>query len=421
MMISTGIILKKNSRIIDYVFNICTLLMFIWGLRVLILEGFIFSWPRKFGGDFSAVMFGPDYWDGSGFVYGPIFTGQKVFVEKFPNLFTPFSFAIVNIFLATASLIFCCLAIGLKRKELPLILAIWTCFMPLTYAFSVSANPEFLELLFLSLSWYFLASNRLTRAWVSVLAGALTKVIPIVFFVLLVFRRSSRAFVATFSFFVITVLGVGLLRGMSPIQAVFATLIPSLNMPSGKVEMADLIRPVPSSFQMLGLNSAIARAFSLTDDADSLVIVQYTTWLISGFIFLMSCLIIVRLLTGSYAIPEKMKLTCSYIILFLNFPLLTQMPHLHTFIFLVPAFTGLAWLVLNETNSRTKISLLVPLSILYLIVGVPGVLIKFLNAISIRAQDFMLLNDPIWANLVLIVISNVYIFSKTIRSEQMTS
>jgi len=420
-MTSKRIILKNNLRILDYVFNIFTLLMFIWGLRVLILEGFVYSWPRKFSGDFSAVMFGPDYWDGSGFVYGPIFTGQKIFVENFPNIFTSFSFAIMNIFLATASLILCSLAIGLKRKELPLILAIWTCFMPLTYAFSVSANPEFLELLFLSLSWYFLASNRLTRAWVSVVAGALTKVIPIIFFVILVFRRSPRASFAAFTFFVVTVLGLGLLRSMSPIQAVSATLIPSLNMPGGKVEMSDLIRPVPSSLQMLGLNSAIARAFSMTDGADSLARVQYITWLISGFIFLMSCLIIVRLLTGSYAIPEKAKLTCSYIILFSNLPLLTQMPHLHTFIFLVPAFTGLAWLVLNETNSRTKILLLLSLSILYLIVGIPGVLIKFLNFISIREYEFMLLYDPIWANLVLIVISNVYVFSKTIRSKQMTS
>lgn len=420
-MISTRIILKKNLRILDYVFNIFTLLMFIWGLRVLIIEGFVFSWPRKFSGDFSAVMFGPDYWDGSGFVYGPIFTGQKIFVENFPNIFTPYSFAILNIFLATASLILCSLAIGLKRQEIPLILAIWACFMPLTYAFSVSANPEFLELFFLSLSWYFLASNRLTRAWVSVLAGTLTKVIPVIFFVILVFRRSLRAIFATFIIFVVTVLGLGLLRSMSPIQAVSATLIPSLNMPGSKVEMVDLIRPVPSSFQMLGLNSAIARAFSITDGADTLVRVQYVTWLISGFVFLMSCLIIVRLLTGSYAIPEKTKLACSYITLFLNLPLATQMPHLHTFLFLVPAFTGLAWLVWNETNSRTKISLLVSLSILYLIVGMPGVLIKFFNYISIREHEFLLLYDPIWANLVLIVISNLYIFSKTIRSKQLTS
>lgn len=409
---------EKNVKILDYALKFFILLMFVWGLRVLILEGFVYSWPRKFSGDFSAVMFGPDYWDGSGFVYGPIFTGQKIFVENFPNVFNPYSFAIFNIFFATASLIFCILAIGLKRKEIILILAIWTCFMPLTYAFSVSANPEFLELFFLSLSWYFLARKNLTKAWVSVLAGALTKVIPVVFFSILLFRRSVKAFLATFSFFVIVVCSIGLLRGMSPLQAVSATLIPSLNNVDSKIEMADLIRPVPSSFQMLGLNSAIARAFSLTDNLE---VVQYVTWLISVFIFLISLLIIVRLLTGSSAIPERTKLSYSYIIMFLNFPLLTQMPHLHTFIFLLPAFTGLAWLTLNETNFRTKISLSVSLSILFLIIGAPGVIIKLFNFLSIRAQEFLLLNDPIWANLVLIVISNLYVFSKTIQSKRTTN
>jgi hypothetical protein len=417
-MSPNGVVLEKNHKILDIAFKIFVLLMFIWGLRVLILEGFVYSWPRKFGGDFYEVMFGPDYWDGSGFVYGPVFTGQKIFVENFPNFFNPYSFAILNVFFATASLIFCSFAIGLKRKEILLILAIWTCFMPLTYAFSVSANPEFLELFFLSLSWYFLARNRLAKAWISVLAGALTKVIPVVFFCILVFRRSLSAFLATFSFFAITVVGIGLLRGMSPLQAVSATLIPSLNMPGSKIEMAGLIRPVPSSFQMLGLNSAIARAFGLTD---SLEIVQYITWLISGLVFLISGLIIARLLTGSYAIPERTKLNYSYIIVFLNFPLLTQMPHPHTFIFLLPAFTGLAWLSLNETNLRTKICLSVSLSILYLIVGTPGVVIKLFNFISIGAQDFFLLNDPIWANLVLIVISNAYVYSKITRSKKTTS
>ena len=417
-MIPTRIIPEKNVKVLDNAFKFLILLMFIWGLRVLILEGFVYSWPRKFGGDFSAVMFGPDYWDGSGFVYGPIFTGQKIFVENFPNIFNPYSFAIMNIFFATSSLIFCSLAIELKGKAILLILAIWTCFMPLTYAFSVSANPEFLELFFLSLSWYFLARSRFTKAWISVLAGALTKVVPMVFFSILVFRRSLSAFLATISFFLITVLGVGLIRGMSPLQAVLATLIPSLNMPGSKIEMASLIRPVPSSFQMLGLNSAIARAFSITDN---LVTVQYISWLISGFIFLISGLIIVRLLTGRYAILERTKLSYSYTIMFLNLPLLTQMPHLHTFIFLLPAFTGLAWLILKETNSRTKISLSVSLSILYLVLGAPGIIIKLLNFFSIKSQDFVLLSDPIWANLILIVISNVYVYSKTIRSKRTIS
>ncbi len=410
--------LEKNSKILDSAFKFFILFMFIWGLRVTILEGFVYAWPRRFGGDFSEVMFGPDYWDGTGFVYGPIFTGQKIFVENFPSYFNPYSFAILNVFLVTASLIFCSLAIALKRKEILLILAIWTCFMPLTYAFSVSANPEFLELFFLSLSWYFLARNSYTKAWISVLVGALTKVVPLVFFIILVFRRSLNAFIATLAFFVVIVFGVGLLRGMSPLHAFSATLIPSLNMPGGKIEMAGLIRPVPSSFQMLGLNSAIARAFSVTDN---LMSVQYLTWLISGLIFLISGIIIVALLIGNHSIPERTKFNYSYTIMFLNFPLLTQMPHLHTFVFLLPAFTGLAWLTLNETNLRTKISLSASFSILYLMIGLPGVAIKLLNFFGIKSQWFTLLNDPIWANLVLIGISNMYVFSKMVRSKLMTS
>ena len=123
-MTPTGKVPTKNLKILNNAFKFFIFLMSIWGLRVLILEGFIYSWPRKFGGDFSAVMFGPDYWDGSGFVYGPIFTGQKIFVEIFPNIFNPYSFAVMNIIFATASLTFCSLAIGLKGKGILLILAI---------------------------------------------------------------------------------------------------------------------------------------------------------------------------------------------------------------------------------------------------------------------------------------------------------
>ncbi len=43
-----------------------------WGARLTLLEGFVYAWPRAFGGDFAAAMYDPQWWDGSGVFYGPV-------------------------------------------------------------------------------------------------------------------------------------------------------------------------------------------------------------------------------------------------------------------------------------------------------------------------------------------------------------
>jgi hypothetical protein len=48
-----------------------------WGLRLTILEGFVYEWRRAFYGDFYAAMYERVWWDGTGIMYGPVFVAER--------------------------------------------------------------------------------------------------------------------------------------------------------------------------------------------------------------------------------------------------------------------------------------------------------------------------------------------------------
>src|SRR5204863_6481157 len=113
---------------------------------------------------------------------------------RWPQLFTIYFFAFANVALAAGAFVLCIKASRVSTAGILLLgLAAWLCYWRLFYAFSVAANPEFLELFFLSFAWFLASRSREVTEGVLIAAAALTKLIPWIFLVPLVLRRSVRA------------------------------------------------------------------------------------------------------------------------------------------------------------------------------------------------------------------------------------
>src|SRR5579859_3288966 len=111
----------------------------VWGLRVNLLEGFIYEWPRHFHGDFYNAMFGS--WNGRGIYYGPIFVMENWLYRSAPHVFNEYFFAVLDVPLVIVAFVLAARAARLEWELTAVAAAAWLCFHWLTYAFSVAANP----------------------------------------------------------------------------------------------------------------------------------------------------------------------------------------------------------------------------------------------------------------------------------------
>src|ERR1700694_1758718 len=143
-----------------------------WGVRVAILEGFVYEWPLHFKGDFYNAMFGP--WNGQGIYYGPVFVMERWLVDLSPRFFNDSFFAVLDVPLLVLAFIFATRAARLRWEAAALAAAGWACFHWVPYAFSVAANPEMVELALLCAAWW-AASHRTSLGLAATAAAALTK------------------------------------------------------------------------------------------------------------------------------------------------------------------------------------------------------------------------------------------------------
>ncbi|MBI3490652.1 MAG: hypothetical protein HY047_02485 [Acidobacteria bacterium] len=384
-----------------------------WGLRLTILEGFVYAWPRDFHGDFYAAMYVRDWWDGTGIMYGPVFVFERWLVNAWPRRFTVHVFALADVPAVVLAFALSLGAVRARRATAFVAFAAWCCFRWLFYAFSVAANPEILELLFLTLAWYAASRAKHEVAWVAVAFAALTKVIPVIFAPLLFLRASRKAIVAGIVAGLLIVFVVGAGQHLSVRDTVLAILIPSQSTDGGTLVQASNIKPIPSVYQMVGLNTALARALAMTDADPRLPLVQSATDIVTVVIYLWSAFVAFRVLRGRHALPEVTRLALSYGLFFALMPLATFHTHPHTLVFLLPAWTAIIATIMDDGDTARATAFGAAFLPLFVFGGMPSVATPVDRLLHTHLATSLVFADPIWANLGVVLALSAYALART--------
>lgn len=380
----------------------------VWGARATWLEGIVYAWPRGFAGDFFAVMFDPAWWDGTGIQYGPVVVIERWLTEAAPHLLTIYFYAIANLLLAAGAFIACARAARAPTVAVVIAAGAWLGFSRLSDALAVAANPEFLELGFLSAAW--LAASRQRARLQGALHGvaAVTKLVPVVFLLVLVLGRRWRALAAAAVIAGSLIWLVGHGQGLSPVGAVVGTLVPV-----GNVE-PNTRYPDPTSYlipelsrQSLGVNSALARGLGLDGSASAE----------AGYIGLISVLIVswaVAVATAASALLHRSRseigedaVHLTYSVFFALLPIVTLRAHPHTFLFLLPVWSGVAAVLIRRWR-LTDLPFVFLFGACYVLTGFP-LLARLVDRVLLSGLEANWAGfEPIWANLALLAILCVF-------------
>ncbi|MBZ5558964.1 MAG: glycosyltransferase 87 family protein [Acidobacteriia bacterium] len=388
-----------------------------WGLRRTVLEGFVYAWPREFRGDFYAAMYVPDWWDGRGIMYGPVFVLERWLVNAWPKIFTIYTFALANVPAVALALVLSLRAVRATRRTAWVVVTAWCCFQWLFYAFSVAANPEILEMLLLTAAWYAAARAKATAAWVAVVVAGLTKVFPIIFAPLLILRASRRAMVAgaVTAVAIIAVVGVG--QQLSPVETAKAILIPiqstsGTTLPQASQHLGTFLIPVPSANQLMGLNTALARAFNMGDSDPRLAAVQTITNTATVLIYVWSVFVAFVVLRGRHALSEVTRLALAYGLFLALMPLATFHAHPHTFVFMLPAWTAIVATLADDEDRTRAVRCGAAFVVLFVLGGLPSVATPIDRLWHTRWATW-LGRDPIWASIGVVFALSGYALVRT--------
>ena len=169
-----------SKKLISQYYSVVIVLFFALQICGFIATYLMFAAPRKFRGDFYAAMYDPNWWDGSGLIYGPVFVFQRWLVNYFPDIFTIEFFGFFSILLIALSLIIALVVTTSSRVVLLTCLSAWCLNSFFYYSFSVAAVPELIELLLLMVVWWGLSVKRFSVAAIALTLAILTKLAPII-------------------------------------------------------------------------------------------------------------------------------------------------------------------------------------------------------------------------------------------------
>jgi hypothetical protein len=382
-----------------------------WGVRVAVLEGFIYEWPRHFKGDFYNAMFGA--WNGEGIYYGPVFVMEHWLVKLSPQVFNEYFFAVLNVPLFVLAFIFATKAVRLGWDAAVLAAAAWVCFQWVPYAFSVAANPEILELTLLCAAWY-AASRRTSLGLAATAAAALTKRIPVVFLPLVIMVEPTRRSLVVGALLVagaVTV-GLGFHVGPDTILRATGTSISLLLQQTGSDGFLDLpadnvpsilAQPFPYPSQFLGLSNALARLFARSINDWPLPFFQGFYYVVTVAVLGFATYLAYALIHGRHRIPRRQAEILSFAFFFALMPLVSITTHPHTFIFLLPTWTGFIALVALEPDVWRKRGLAALAVVCYFFMGFPAPVVLVDRYLGTHLWLSAAFQDPIWANMVLLL------------------
>ena len=364
-----------------------------------------FAAPRRFAGDFYAVMYDPTWWDGSGVVYGPLVVFERWLVNAFPNVFTIEFFGFFSLVLIGLSIVICLKVTNSDRLQTltyTVVLSLNSFFL---YSFSVAANPELIELALLCILWWGLSRKYIKFSWFVLTLAILTKLVPVILVPLLFAYWSwgALALSAFAAFFILLVVSVG------QNQSLFLSITQILNTKS--------VDPQPTSEQFLGLSSALARMLGIEPGQSF----SFANNLALG----LSIGIYIAVLALTYSVYKSHKepilnIKMSYLfILYLSvIPILhLNAAHRHTFLFLAPVFIGLSFILKSDPEFTRAKRYKIALALGFLIYSfLPIYLLDFYNFDFFLGVNFgdnlktsvLYLMEPIWLNVALTMTLMIY-------------
>jgi hypothetical protein len=282
----------------------------------------------------------------------------------------------------------------------------------LYYSFAVAANPEFLELFFLCGAWFAASRRRETTEGMLIAAAGLTKLIPWVFVVPLVLRRSIRALtlVSCFTLSVIVIVAIG--QHMTPSETIFQVIVPF----NGRA-MSSLV-PVSHSSEFVGLLEALSRVVYRAGDqplrADHLLAVRV---LFVSLVIAILCVTVwasLRLLRHPSDERDEWRWALIYAMYFALVPVLSVQAHAHTFLFLLPIWIVFADQLWNDNHDvKVRVAFGACFGFCYLVTGFPPVLFAADRVFNTSLMNTWMKREPMVGNLLLIVVVWAYVFLKT--------
>lgn len=384
--------------------------LFLGLLLALILSSYLliymfFASPRRFAGDFYAVMYDPKWWDGTGVVYGPIVVFERWLVNAFPSLFKIEFFGFLCIALIGLSIALC-IKVTQPSKSLTLIYISVLCMNTyFLYSFSVAANPELIELVLLLIMWWGLSNKHIKFSWFVLICAVLTKLVPVILVPLLFLYFSwSAMFLAIFTF-----ASILLIVSTGQKQTIYLSISQILDTKS--------TQPQPTSEQFLGLSSALARLFGL-QPSDNFIIVNNLALCFSVLTYI-SVLLLTFLIYKSQK-EKSLQIKISYLfVLYLSIiPIMhLNAAHRHTFLFLAPVFVGLSYVLMSDPIILRKGKYTKILGVGFMAYSfLPIYLLDLYNFdkfLGVRFGEDVLksalyLTEPIWLNIALVAILMLY-------------
>ena len=381
--------------------SLSILLLLIFMVCGYLVSYFRYAKPRGFRGDFYAAMYDPNWWDGQGIFYGPIFVFERWIVNSFPEVATVEFFAITSLMLIIACLLISIRIINAHGNLLIFCVGVWSCNTYLYYGFSVAANPEILELFFLLTMWYSLANRHFRLAYFVFTCAVLTKVAPLILapLFLLFFSWSGIAL----SLF--TALALLCLVSLGQNQNVLESLAQILS-----------IRPVgpqPTSEQFLGLNNALSRLFGITDRSSfqSIETLSFVTLLV---LYVWAILVLLSAFRMRTALEHREVVAYFFALFMTLLPLMhLGQTHRHTFIFLTPVFIAMKYLTLQIKDLSQQRKYSSTFNLIFLSYSFFSIYaLDFYDFNDLRGLPFLsefksslvMLTEPSWVNIFLFLI-----------------
>ena len=397
----------KHFKNIDRKFKYIWPILVVGAISAYIGVYIYFARPRGFKGDFYAAMYNPNWWDGTGLFYGPLFVFERWFVNSFPKIATVNFFAF-QVFLTLIVLLLIIFRIVHADKVFILFgLIVWITNSYFYYSFSVAANPEILELLFLVLMWWALSRKYIKLAYAFFSLAVITKIVPIIFSPILLFVFNPQAFLVCLLIILISIIMVAFGQNEGVIS-ILKDLIP-----------VSIVDPQPNSEQFLGLSSALSRVFGISPGGNFKNVTNLAIGITIILFLLISyvAFIIFRNMSNS-------NYESSIAFIFSAFMSLMPLMHLtnthrHTFLFLGPIWISLRYVYINDINPKRSLTFSRIFTALFFIYTALPIYFLDVSPVSKFSGvhlgetffSFLMLSEPIWTNLAIIATIVIYGFS----------
>lgn len=356
-----------------------------------------FARPRHFKGDFYAAMYDPTWWDGTGLFYGPLFVFEKWIVNLFPKVVTVEFFSVQVLILIVATLFIALKIVHADKVFIIFGLFVWLSNSYFYYSYSVAANPEMLELLFLLLMWWAISRRLLVTAHVFFAIAVITKLVPIILLPILLLNFSPYGLVILAAILI----GSIILVSIGQNENVF-TIIKDLVPPH--------VAPQPKSEQFLGLSNAITRLLGASTQAEFRWIVLFSMVLIIA-IYIFAAFVGYKF--HKVFGHSKFEVSSAYVftIFMCLMPLMhTSNTHRHTFLFIAPIWIALRFIYLKDPDThRSKIFARV-FNVFFVAYSILP--IYFLDIFQVSklfgihlgetTNSLVMLTEPMWTNLALL-------------------